>query len=82
MSTQEKISSRNLESLKGKVLPVLVTDLETEQQGYSYRGRLSTQAPEVDGSVFIKGKAQVGKVYSVLIQDSSSYDLLGTISTD
>ncbi len=79
MSIQQEVSKESLKKYVGQVFPVLVTDVEKTEEGFSYKGRLSTQAPEVDGVVFLKGEAQLGKTYSVLIEDSFDYDLGGAL---
>jgi hypothetical protein len=43
------------------------------------RGRLQTQAPEIDGAVFLYGKAQPGDWVEALITQALPYDLVGKI---
>jgi hypothetical protein len=41
-------------------------------------GRLSTQAPEIDGVVYLsETEAEPGKFVDVLITDATEYDLMG-----
>jgi ribosomal protein S12 methylthiotransferase len=43
-------------------------------------GRLASQAPEVDGCVFInKGFGQVGEIMDVRVTEAHPYDLVGEI---
>jgi tRNA A37 methylthiotransferase MiaB len=44
-----------------------------------FRGRLKTQAPEIDGSVFLKGKARLGNWVEARITKALPYDLIGQI---
>jgi tRNA A37 methylthiotransferase MiaB len=43
------------------------------------KGRLQTQAPEIDGSVFLKGKAEPGEWVEARITQALPYDLVGQI---
>ena len=43
------------------------------------KGRLQTQAPEIDGSVFLKGKAQPGAMVEARITQALPYDLVAQI---
>jgi ribosomal protein S12 methylthiotransferase len=42
-------------------------------------GRLRTQAPEIDGCVFLKGNARPGDWVEALITQAFPYDLIGEI---
>jgi ribosomal protein S12 methylthiotransferase len=61
----------------GKKMEVLVEGLN-DQRGL-LRGRLQTQAPEVDGCVFLKGKARPGNWVEARITQALPYDLVGEI---
>jgi len=43
------------------------------------RGRLQTQAPEIDGSVFLDGKAQPGDWVEARMTQALPYDLVAQI---
>jgi ribosomal protein S12 methylthiotransferase len=79
METQREVSRDNLKRLVGKTFPVLIEGLSDETD-LLYQGRLSTQAPEVDGVVLInEGEAVPGSIQMVTISESHDYDLVGSI---
>ncbi len=79
METQREVSRDNLKKLVGKTLPVLIEGLSDETD-LLFQGRLSTQAPEVDGIVLINdGEAVPGTIQMVTISESHDYDLVGSI---
>lgn len=79
MELQKEISKHHLQSFVGKVLPVLVKGLSEETELLA-EGRLSIQAPEVDGVVYInEGDFKPGHIQWVHITDSYDYDLVGHI---
>lgn len=79
METQRDVSRDHLKKMVGKTLPVLVEGLSDETD-LLWQGRLSTQAPEVDGIVFINdGTAVAGQIQMVTISESHDYDLVGAI---
>ncbi len=43
------------------------------------RGRSQSQAPEIDGSVFLKGEATPGEFVQVRIDKALTYDLSGRV---
>ena len=44
-------------------------------------GRSHADAPEIDGSVLVKGDARVGEFAMVRVTGASEYDLSGEIAT-
>ena len=63
----------------GKVVPVLVEGF-SEETDLLLQGRMSQQAPDIDGVVLINdGQADVGEIVMVKITDSMDYDLIGEI---
>jgi len=50
-----------------------------DRQRRLLRGRLKTQAPEIDGSVFLKGKAKPGDWVEARLTKALPYDLIGQI---
>lgn len=79
MEIQRGISAENLEGLVGQVLPVLVEGPSSETD-HLWEGRLSIQAPEVDGIVYINdGEPRRGRIQMVRITESHDYDLVGEI---
>jgi ribosomal protein S12 methylthiotransferase len=86
METQREVSRMNLKNLVGRTLPVLIEG-PSEETELLWQGRLSTQAPEVDGIVLINdgisddGSAGVaGRIKMVRISESHDYDLVGEVT--
>ncbi len=79
MEVQKEISKQHLASLVGRTFPVLVQGLSDETDLLA-EGRLSYQAPEVDGVVYINdGHIVPGSVQMVTITESHDYDLVGHV---
>ncbi|MCA2000425.1 MAG: 30S ribosomal protein S12 methylthiotransferase RimO [Chloroflexi bacterium] len=73
MELQQNISLQINQSQVGKTLDVLVEGFDNGLSvGRSYR-----DAPEIDGMVFIEGKAKVGEIVPVRITGAMTYDLSG-----
>lgn len=80
MECQKEISRERLQSYVGKVVDVLVKG-PSEETDLLFEGRLSTQAPEVDGIVYINdGHPVTGKIQKVMITEAHDYDLVGHIA--
>ncbi|RJR41514.1 MAG: 30S ribosomal protein S12 methylthiotransferase RimO [Deltaproteobacteria bacterium] len=76
---QAQIVKERLKSLKGAIQPVLVEGISSESD-YLLTGRLITQAPEIDGQVYITGgEARIGEIQPVLIKRALPYDLVGEV---
>jgi ribosomal protein S12 methylthiotransferase len=77
MQLQAKISQNKLRQKIGKTLPVLVDTLEGE---YAI-GRSESDAPEIDGLVYIETnqKLSIGDKVNVNITAAKEYDLWGTL---
>jgi len=72
METQRGISRKRLAQLVGKKTKVIV-----EEEGDPYMiGRIITQAPDVDGVAFIKGKASKGEIRDCTITKTLDYDVV------
>ncbi len=78
MQTQQKISQQKLQDRIGQTLDVLIDEVNTD----AVIGRSYTDAPEIDGNVFIKTRSGLkpGDVIKVTIERSDEYDLYGTIA--
>jgi len=74
METQAEISLKKNRELVGRELEVLV---EGPLPGKSarMRGRIESQAPEIDGAVFLKGDAEPGEFVRAKVERALSYDL-------
>ena len=76
---QAMIVKEKLKSLVGTVQPVLVEGVSEESE-YLLKGRLRSQAPEIDGQVLIRaGEGRVGEVQPVRIVRAIPPDVLGEI---
>jgi ribosomal protein S12 methylthiotransferase len=77
MEIQKKISLKKYQALVGERKLVLVEG--PHRQRGVLRGRLQTQAPEVDGSVLLNGKARPGDWVEARITQALPYDLVAQI---
>ena len=76
---QAKIVKARLKALVGTVQPVLVEGLSPESD-YLLSGRLVSQAPDIDGQVYITaGTGRVGEIQTVRLTRALPYDLVGEI---
>ena len=79
MELQASVSLKKNRSMVGKVRDVLIEGWR-EENHCPYWGRLSIQAPEVDGVVFISGgETRPGEFVPVRIEEGYPYDLVGRI---
>jgi ribosomal protein S12 methylthiotransferase len=81
MEKQSEISARKLDEMIGRTLPVLIDGPSTEHE-WVIGGRLETQAPEVDGQVYLDtppDDIEPGQIRQVRIDRTSDYDLVGTV---
>src|SRR4030042_5095779 len=77
MEIQKKISLKKYKKIVGQKRVVLVEGPQRERG--ILRGRLQTQAPEIDGSVFLNGKAQPGDWVEARMTQALPYDLVAQI---
>lgn len=83
MALQRGISRRRRQALVGRQLPVLVEG-PAEESDLLWQGRLESQAPEIDGKVWINDCAggmapAVGELAQIEITEAHDYDLVGRI---
>ena len=79
MKLQTEISARLNRKMLGTIQKVLVEGI-SEESDLLLQGRLATQAPEIDGVVYLnEGTASPGEFVRVEITDSHTYDLVGRI---
>jgi ribosomal protein S12 methylthiotransferase len=79
MELQKELSRENMQKFVGQTLPVLVKGL-SEESDLLAEGRLSIQAPEVDGVVYInEGDFKPGTIQMLRITEAHDYDLVGKI---
>jgi ribosomal protein S12 methylthiotransferase len=79
MAAQKRISARRNRARVGERVEVLVEGPHPETD-FLLKGRLSTQAPEIDGCVLVNdGTAPVGAFVRCEITEAHAYDLVGHI---
>ena len=83
MKEQAKISKQLNSHKIGKTFPVMFEGLSQESD-LLFRGRLQSQAQEIDGHILINDmpedlKPVIGGVYEVRITEAYDYDLIGEI---
>jgi len=77
MKAQKEISLKKYQAMVGERRVVLVEG--PQRQGGVLRGRLQMQAPEIDGSVLLNGKARGGDWVEARITQALPYDLVAKI---
>jgi ribosomal protein S12 methylthiotransferase len=77
MEIQKKISLKKYKKMVGRRRVVLV-EVPQRERGV-LRGRLQTQAPEIDGSVLLNGKARPGNWVEARITQALPYDLVAQV---
>ena len=79
MALQKRVSLRRNRARVGERLQVLVEGVHPDSD-LLLRGRLSTQAPEIDGQVIVNdGSAEAGAFVTCEITEAHPYDLVGRI---
>lgn len=79
MGLQKEISRANLLKYVGQEVAVL-TEGPSDESDLLWQGRMSVQAPEVDGVVIINdGPVRKGEIQTVRITDAFEYDLVGEV---
>ena len=83
MELQSRISRRRNQRLVGQTLPVLLEGPARESD-LLWEGRLSTQAPDIDGVVYISDGVdegtRPGEIRSVRIDEAHEHDLVGIVT--
>jgi ribosomal protein S12 methylthiotransferase len=77
MGLQKRVSFKKYREMVGQSMEALVEG--PDRGGGSLRGRLRIQSPDIDGCVFLKGKANPGDWVEVKIVQALPYDLVGQI---
>jgi ribosomal protein S12 methylthiotransferase len=78
MRVQQPISLQKNQAEVGKVIDVLI-EQENPQTGVLV-GRSARFAPEVDGLVYVEGKARLGTIVPVKVTSADVYDLYGQVA--
>jgi ribosomal protein S12 methylthiotransferase len=76
METQQAVAARLARAQVGRTVDVL---LEDEVEPGLFVGRTATQAPEIDGTISVRGEGDVGEIVQVRVVGSDVYDLRGKI---
>jgi ribosomal protein S12 methylthiotransferase len=80
MALQKRISLRRNRRLVGRRVEVLVEGVHPDSE-WLLRGRLATQAPEIDGSVIINdGTADPGSFVTCEVTEAHAYDLVARVA--
>jgi ribosomal protein S12 methylthiotransferase len=79
MSVQAEISLEKNRSLVGRELEVLIEN-ESASNRARAQGRGPGQAPEIDGSVVLRGSAPIGSFVRARIERATAYDLHGVLT--
>jgi ribosomal protein S12 methylthiotransferase len=77
MELQKTISFKKYREMIGRRMEVLVEGPDRERS--ALRGRIQTQSPDIDGCVFLKGKARSGDWVEARITQALPYDLVAEI---
>src|SRR5690606_16298537 len=85
MERTEAISAAKLAARIGRVLPVIIDEVGApdEDGDIGATGRSQADAPEIDGSVFLRDvpvSLKPGDVVEVLVEDADAHDLFATIA--
>ncbi|MHB8383767.1 MAG: 30S ribosomal protein S12 methylthiotransferase RimO [Candidatus Binataceae bacterium] len=81
MEIQAEISLKKNRDLVGREMEILVEG-PLPGRATRLRGRTSGQAPDIDGSVFLKGDAEPGEFVRARIEKALSYDLHARVAGD
>lgn len=75
MAAQQEISAKRLAKKVGRILPVIIDEVDDEQ----ITARSQADAPEIDGNVFVApfAGAKMGDIVSVKVTGADEYDLVG-----
>ena len=78
MSVQQPIAARKNRACVGETVDVLVE--QGKPKTGEFIGRSARFAPEVDGLVYLQGKATLGSMVKAKITHADIYDLYGTVT--
>jgi ribosomal protein S12 methylthiotransferase len=79
MLRQQEISLKKNQALLGKTVQVLCEG-HSEESDLVFQGRMSTQAPEIDGVTYLsQGLPRPGQFLSATITEAHEYDLVASV---
>lgn len=76
MATQARVAARTAAAQVGRTVEVLV---EAEGENGWLVGRTSQQAPEIDGTIRLRGPAAPGDLVRAVVTAADTYDLAGEV---
>ena len=83
MALQKNITEENMKKHIGKTLKVLVestqANVKNSKNSYECIGRTYMDVPDIDGVIYIKGKAEPNTFVNCKVTDFREYDLIGEI---
>ncbi|NEP16375.1 MAG: 30S ribosomal protein S12 methylthiotransferase RimO [Leptolyngbya sp. SIO4C1] len=79
MLAQQPISLRRNQTQIGRTVEVLIEQENPARD--ECIGRSARFAPDVDGLVYVKGRAPLGQIVPVAIEAADTYDLYGSVAT-
>jgi ribosomal protein S12 methylthiotransferase len=79
MELQQQVSLAKNETWVGRTVDVLVEGVSEDHAACLSVGRSFRDAPEVDGLVLLRGRADVGSIVQAEIRSASAYDLWGEL---
>ena len=73
MQVQQAISAKRLQAKCGKTIEVIIDEVDEE----GAIGRSESDAPEIDGAVYLNGVTQVkvGDIVKATVEHADEYDL-------
>jgi ribosomal protein S12 methylthiotransferase len=77
MALQQEISWQKHQTLVGRDAWVLIDEAASETEPAV--GRLSSQAPDIDGVVYVDGSVESGELVRVEITSADAYDLTARV---
>jgi ribosomal protein S12 methylthiotransferase len=85
MEVTERISAAKLAAKIGKTVPVIIDEVgEADEDGdIGATGRSQADAPEIDGSVYLRNVPETlapGDIVEVAVEDADAHDLFGVIA--
>ena len=84
MAIQAAISEENNRDLEGTEHEAIIEEISEDEHGHLLaKGRLETQAPDVDGNMYIEDVAglEVGQIVPVTVAQGFAYDVVADVRT-
>jgi ribosomal protein S12 methylthiotransferase len=77
MAVQARVSARRMHAQVGREVDVL---LERDEGPRGLVGRTAAQAPEIDGTIRVRGEGAPGDLVRVRVTGAGTYDLAGDVA--